>query len=48
MRRSTHGRFIASFKVGITTLTEGFAGGGVVWGRAFGLRFGMDTGLTTQ
>jgi hypothetical protein len=48
IRRKTHGRFIASFNVGITTLTDGFAGGGVVCGRTFGLRFGMDTGLTTQ
>jgi len=45
---NTHGKFIASFSVGITTLTDGLAGGGVVWGRTFVLRFGMDTGLTTQ
>ena len=48
IRRRTQGRFMASLRVGITTLTEGPEWGDAAWELILRLRFGMDIGLTTQ
>jgi hypothetical protein len=47
MRRRTQGKFISSFRVGITTLTVALDEAALFSGGKLGTKFGIDKSLTT-